>query len=241
MFDFVSVGVQDASCAKLDRLIAVAQAVESVGADRLRLADTVGIWHPLQVHETITRLRSAVRRVNIGFHAHNDLGMATANTIAAIQAGAGSVDVTVLGIGERAGNAALEEIVMALRHTLRCPTHLRSEQLMPLTKFVAHITRLPIAPNKPIVGRNAFRHESGIHVHGLLRAPHAYEPFPCANLVGKATSSWDGTPEPDRCGTPAHSGGSISHPGPLHAGCPACAASPTCDSVAFSLRGGRSL
>ena len=117
-FAFVSIGAQDASRAAPSFLARCARTARQAGADRFRLADTVGVWNPFQVHAAIPSLRHAAPELALGFHGHNDLGMATANTLAAVMAGAASVDVTVNGLGERAGNAPLEEVVMALRLTL---------------------------------------------------------------------------------------------------------------------------
>ena len=183
MFEFVSVGAQDASRADQELLIELARALSAAGANRFRLADTVGVWSPPQVIDTITAMRVAVPDLPLGFHAHNDLGMATANTLAAVSAGATSADVTVLGIGERAGNAALEEVVLALRHVQGLELGIQTESLSQLAQLVARYAGQRIACNKPIVGRNAFCHESGIHVHGMLRNPQAYQPF-AADEVG---------------------------------------------------------
>ena len=114
-FPFVSVGAQDASRASPSFLARCLRAARQAGADRFRLADTVGVWNPFQVHAVVQSLASRAERVTIGFHGHNDLGMATANALAAVMAGAGSIDVTVNGLGERAGNTPLEEAAMGLQ------------------------------------------------------------------------------------------------------------------------------
>lgn len=181
-FGFVSVGAQDASRAGLAFLLRMARAAHDAGAKRLRLADTVGVWNPAQTHTTIAALKAAVPQLGLGFHGHNDLGMATANTLAALQGGADSADVTILGLGERAGNAALEEVVMALRITMGADCGLRTELLSELCDLVARAARRPIPPAKPIVGECAFRHESGIHVHALLANRQTYEPFAAENV-----------------------------------------------------------
>ncbi len=186
VFDFVSVGAQDASRSDPALLVELAQVVAALGAQRLRLADTVGVWSPQLTASTVAAVREAVPGIAVGIHAHNDLGMATANTVAAVAAGATSADVTVLGIGERAGNAALEEVVMALRHIHGIDLDIRTSQLSQLARFVAKTTGHRIACNKPIVGKNAFRHESGLHVHGMVRDRTAYQAF-AAEEVG-ATS-----------------------------------------------------
>ncbi len=176
-FDFVSVGAQDASRCDLEFLIECARVAREAGVDRFRLADTVGIWSPHQVGRAVAAVRSAVPDLMIGFHGHNDLGMATANTLAAVCAGAASVDVTVNGLGERAGNAPLEEVVMALAlcHGLDCG--IDTQRLREISRQVVQASGRPIAPNKPIVGERLFCHESGIHVAALSVEAKTYEPF----------------------------------------------------------------
>jgi homocitrate synthase NifV len=176
-FEFVSVGAQDASRADPGFLAEFARAVYDAGGDRLRLADTVGVWNPLQVGEVFSRLSHLAPRLRLGFHGHNDLGMATANCIAAIAAGAQSVDVTVNGLGERAGNAALEQVVMAVRVSLGGDCGIPAEALGGLCRRVADDSGRPIPPFQPITGRGIYQHESGIHVHALLHDRETYEPF----------------------------------------------------------------
>ena len=183
-FDYVSIGAQDASRAAPSFLARCARAAAQAGADRFRLADTVGIWNPFQVYAVIDSLVPRAESLVIGFHGHNDLGMATANSLAAAMAGAGCVDVTVNGLGERSGNAALEEVVMALRVTLKRSCRIDTRRLAELSKLVARSSGRPVPQSKPIVGPCAFRHESGIHVRGLLADRRTYEPF-AAETVGR--------------------------------------------------------
>ena len=177
-FRHVSVGAQDASradAALLDRFVLAAR---DAGAYRVRIADTVGIWNPLQAWRSFHRLRAvAGSRISLEFHGHNDLGMATANTVSAVEGGADAASVTVNGLGERAGNAPLEEVVMALRHTLRRDSGIDTARLSALCEVVANRARRPIHRAKPIVGADVFRHESGIHTAALLKNPTAYQPF----------------------------------------------------------------
>ena len=184
-FPFISIGAQDASRASPSFLARCLRAARQAGADRFRLADTVGIWNPFQVHAVVQSLAGRAERVTIGFHGHNDLGMATANALAAVMAGAGSIDVTVNGLGERAGNTALEEAAMGLQITLKRSCGLDTRRLAALSACVAGAAGRQVPPNKPIVGAGVFRHESGIHVHGLLRDRRAYEPF-AAEAVGRS-------------------------------------------------------
>ncbi len=181
-FAFVSLGAQDASRAPLERLRALGALATEHGVARLRLADTVGVWTPERTARVFRALRAGGRLPALACHAHNDLGMATANSLTAASAGAASVDVTVLGIGERAGNARLTEVATALQHAgqTRCRFDLR--QLPRIGRLVAAAAGRTIAPDRPLLGANAFRHESGIHVAALLQDPTTYEPFAPATV-----------------------------------------------------------
>lgn len=176
-FEFVSLGLQDASRADFDFLVQFIELAQASGVQRVRLADTVGLWDPMQTYRTIVEIRKQTSSLQIGFHAHNDLGMATANTIAAIRAGVDAVDVTVNGLGERAGNACLDEVVMASRVSLGLDCGIDTQQLVPIGVLVETASGRMLPVNKPIIGKGVFLHESGIHVHALLRDRSAYEPF----------------------------------------------------------------
>ncbi len=180
---FVAVGCEDASRADPQHLADVLKAATNAGACRLRLADTVGILDPFATFDLVAPL-AASAGIDLEFHAHNDLGMATANTLAAIRAGARHASVTVGGLGERAGNAVLEEVAVALHqlHDVDCGIDLAA--LPGLASQVATAAHRPIAPDKPISGRDAFTHESGLHVSGLLTAPETYQGLDPA-LVGR--------------------------------------------------------
>ncbi|MGO8697254.1 MAG: citramalate synthase [Limisphaerales bacterium] len=184
-FQFLSVGAQDASRANRGFLMEFALAAHEAGLDRLRLADTVGILNPLQTRDLIGALRAAAPDLSLEFHGHNDLGMATANTIAALASGADCASVTVNGLGERAGNAPLEEVVMAARLTLKVDCGVETRQLGGLSELVARASGRPLNPDKPVVGKTVFRHETGIHCSGLLFDRETYEPF-AAEEVGHA-------------------------------------------------------
>lgn len=185
-FTRVTVGAQDASRADLDFLSEFAAAARALGATRLRIADTVGTLHPLRTARLISELRRAEPMLQLDFHGHNDLGMATANTVAALLAGADTASVTVNGLGERAGNAALEEVAMALRVTAGINSGLNTAALASLCQLVAKASGRPLKADKPVVGEGAFRHESGIHCSGLLRDRRAYEPFPAEEVGGES-------------------------------------------------------
>ena len=172
----VSVGFEDASRADPDFLVRAAQLAQSRGAVRVRYADTLGLLEPFGTHERISRLRRETD-IAIEMHAHNDLGLATANTLAAVLAGASHVSTTVNGLGERAGNAALEEVVMAARHLYGIESGVDTTRLPRISQLVALASGRPVAAGKSIVGAAVFTHESGIHVDGLLKDRGNYEAF----------------------------------------------------------------
>lgn len=186
-FQYVSVGAQDASRSAPSFVARCARIAQQAGADRFRLADTVGVWNPFQVHAAIQSLRNAYPSLTVGFHAHNDLGMATANSLAAVQAGAACVDVTVNGLGERAGNAPLEEVAMALRLTLQKTLGIDFRRFRELSTLVARASGRTLPLDKPITGDGIFRHESGIHVRALLADRQTYEPFAAEKVGGRDT------------------------------------------------------
>jgi len=173
---YVCVGAVDASRSKGDYLMQFARLIQDCGADRLRFDDTVGILDPFQTFAIINKLRSEIR-VDIEIHCHNDFGMATANTLAAIKAGARYASVTVNGLGERAGNAALEEVVMALKHIEGTDFGFGTAHFRELSEYVANASSRAIPVSKPIVGSDIFAHESGVHIDGILKNPRTYEPF----------------------------------------------------------------
>ncbi|HLP02653.1 MAG TPA: citramalate synthase [Opitutaceae bacterium] len=183
-FTFVSVGAQDATRADYGFLQEFAAAVACTPAQRLRIADTVGVAHPARLLREIAALRASAPGLILEIHAHDDLGMATANTLAAFEAGATAASVTVNGLGERAGNAALEQVVMALRVAHGADCGVRTEKLALLSALVARAAGRPIAPERPVVGAAAFRHETGLHCAGLLKDARTYEPF-APEIVGR--------------------------------------------------------
>src|SRR5215471_1116714 len=172
---------EDATRTDRDFLCEVVQAVIDAGATTVNIPDTVGYTMPAEFGEIIRMLRERVKGIEnvvISTHCHNDLGLAVANTLAALEAGARQVECTINGIGERAGNASLEEIVMAMRvrpdrYPFECGV--ASEQLYPASQLLSDITKVPVQPNKAIIGRNAFAHEAGIHQDGVLKNPLTYE------------------------------------------------------------------
>lgn len=182
----VCLGGEDSSRADPDFLKQVMAAAQAAGAERFRFADTVGIMEPFGLHDRIADLRAA-SDLAIEMHAHDDLGLATANTLAAIRAGATHVNTTVLGLGERAGNAPLEETVMGLDALWGVETGVDLSHYADLSDLVARAAGLAVSPLKSLVGERVFAHESGIHVDGLLKDPANYQGVDPARL-GRAHS-----------------------------------------------------
>lgn len=172
----VGIGCEDASRADLDFLCRLAETAERAGARRLRFADTLGILEPFGTYDRIARLRSA-SGLEIEMHAHDDMGLATANTLAACRAGATHVNTTVNGLGERAGNAPLEEVVLGLRKLYGRETGVELRGFPALSERVAHASGRAVPWQKSVVGAGAFTHEAGIHVDGLLKHPDNYQGF----------------------------------------------------------------
>lgn len=170
----VYLGGEDSSRADLDFLFELLDVAQQAGAKRFRFADTLGVLDPFSTQEKIAALRARTD-LEIEIHAHNDLGMATANSLAAVRGGASHVSVTVNGLGERAGNAALEEVVAALRYCDRKETGVNTHALRELSRMVAEASGRAVAAGKAIVGDDIFTHESGIHVSGLLRDQRNYQ------------------------------------------------------------------
>jgi homocitrate synthase NifV len=170
----VCVGMEDASRADRDFLLKIAETAQDAGAERLRYADTVGIMEPFGVQEAIRTLRSHTD-LDIEMHAHDDLGLATANTLAAAVGGATHLNTTVNGLGERAGNAALEEVVVGLRQLYGIETGIDLRTFPELSARVESASGEPVGWRKSLVGKRVFSHEAGIHVDGLLKDPANYQ------------------------------------------------------------------
>lgn len=173
----VCVGAEDASRADPGFLLEVAEAALRSGARRLRFSDTVGRMDPFAVRERMGALRSATD-LEIEFHGHDDLGLATANALAAAAGGVTHLSVTALGLGERAGNAALEEVAVGLRRLWNLDAGIHLSRLGGLCDAVSRASGRPIPEGKAVVGESAFSHESGIHADGVLKRPETYELFP---------------------------------------------------------------
>jgi 2-isopropylmalate synthase len=177
----VEFSAEDAFRSDPDFVCSVFSAVIAAGASTVNFPDTVGYAMPVEFGERIRYVMkhtAGIERARLSVHCHNDLGLAVANSLAAIEAGAGQAECTVNGIGERAGNASLEEIVMALRvrkDYFDADTRIDSARLYPASRLVSQVTGVKVQPNKAIVGENAFAHEAGIHQHGVLANPATYE------------------------------------------------------------------
>jgi homocitrate synthase NifV len=177
----VCVGGEDASRANQDFLLQVVEVAQQSGAKRFRYADTVGVMEPFGVIETFKRLRESCD-LELEMHAHDDLGLATANTLAAIRGGATHVNTTVHGLGERAGNAAMEEVVMGLRQLYNFDTGIEMQNYDGLSSLVEKASGRPIAWQKSLVGDGVFTHEAGIHVDGLIKDPLNYQGIDPADM-----------------------------------------------------------
>ncbi len=178
---YVSFGGEDSSRADLAFLTELLTIAKQEGADRFRYCDTLGILDPFTTYENIKYLRECVD-LDLEVHTHNDLGMATANAIAGIRGGAKFVNTTVNGLGERAGNAALEEVVMALKHAVGVDLGIQTERLAEISRFVGKASKHPVPHWKPIVGEKVFSHESGLHADGVIKNPQNYEGFDPAEV-----------------------------------------------------------
>ncbi len=179
---YVSVGGEDASRADMGFLVELMEITHSMGGDRFRFCDTLGIMDPFGMYDKVSFLRKAVPEVDIEVHTHNDLGMATANAIAGIRAGARFVNTTINGLGERAGNAALEEVIMGLKHACGIDAGIETHRFREMSLFVAKASQRPLSVSKPVVGSRVFAHESGLHADGVIKDPHNYEGFDPAEV-----------------------------------------------------------
>lgn len=160
------------------------KAVAAAGADRLDIPDTVGYATPQYISQLVKDVVEATINVPVSMHCHDDFGLAVANTISGINAGASSAHVTINGLGERAGNASLEEFVMALQCLYNRRHNIKTELLYETSKFISNVMGIIVQPNKAIIGENAFGHESGIHTHGIINNPLTYEPI-SPEIVGR--------------------------------------------------------
>ena len=178
---YVSVGGEDSSRADESFLIEAALFAQECGASRFRFCDTVGILDPFSTYQKVNKLTEMLS-IPVEMHTHDDLGLATANALAGIKAGAKSVNTTVNGLGERAGNSPLEEVVVALKQLYGIKLGIDTRRLVELSRLVSLASNSTLPPWKAIVGENAFAHEAGIHTDGVLKNPLSYEPFSPAEV-----------------------------------------------------------
>jgi len=175
---YVCVGGEDASRADLAFLAELMTIAADLGADRFRFCDTLGILDPFTMHEKVAYLSATVPALDIEVHTHNDLGMATANALAGVKGGATYISTTVNGLGERAGNAALEEVVMALKVACGIDVGVDTHRLSAVSRLVGKASNRDVPAWKAVVGERVFSHESGLHTDGVLKNPANYEGFP---------------------------------------------------------------
>ncbi|MEM3357004.1 MAG: 2-isopropylmalate synthase, partial [Candidatus Bathyarchaeia archaeon] len=173
----------DATRTEIGFLKKVCKAAEEAGADRINIPDTVGVMIPQKMFKLVQDIKSVIK-VPLSVHCHDDFGMAVANSLAGVEAGATQVHATINGLGERAGNASLEEIVMALHLIYKYKTNINTRLLYSTSRLVSRLTGISVQPNKAIVGENAFAHESGIHTRGVSVVPLTFEPIK-PELVGR--------------------------------------------------------
>lgn len=182
----IEFSAEDSTRSDREYLLKAFKVAHDEGADVLDIADTVGVANPAFIRELVTAVKQETGGARVSVHLHNDLGLATANTLAAIEAGADQFHGTINGIGERAGNASIEEVAVALSffYKDRFYTGINLGKIYETSRLVEELTGVPVAKNKPIVGENAFGHESGIHTHGIISNPATYEPI-SPELVGR--------------------------------------------------------
>ncbi|MDO5852162.1 MAG: homocitrate synthase family protein [Methanobacteriaceae archaeon] len=180
---FVAFSAEDATRTDLDFLIKLYTQAQEHKADRIHIADTTGSISPYGMEYLVSKIREKID-IQIALHCHNDFGLAVANSIAGLTAGASAISTTVNGIGERAGNASLEEIIMALKLLYNIDLGYNTEVLYELSQLVSKYTKIPTPGSKAVVGKNVFRHESGIHVDAVLEEPLTYEPY-LPEMVGR--------------------------------------------------------
>ena len=173
---YISVNAEDASRADPEFMMEFARAAKDAGAHRVRFCDTLGILTPSDTYDRIKQLIDTVG-LPVEMHTHNDFGMATANAIAGVQAGASFLSTTVMGIGERTGNSPLEEVTMAAKHLLKIDMGIDTSRLREIAEYVARASGREIPAWKPIVGQNCFAHEAGIHTDGVMKYLSNYEPY----------------------------------------------------------------
>lgn len=184
-FSFVAIGLQDASRADYDVLKNVISLALDFNAKRIRIADTVGCLNPFTTRQLFSDLLLDFPTTNFEFHGHNDLGMATANSLAATLSGAKSISTTINGLGERAGNASLDEVVMALKYLANIKPSIAIQKLLQISEYVARVSGRPLPASKAITGEKVFQHESGIHASSLVKDKYTYQ------LINKADTGRD--------------------------------------------------
>jgi len=172
---YAEISMEDGSRADIEFLKQVIKVAIENKVDRTTVCDTVGVLNPAKTHNLFSEIRDEFPKINLGVHCHDDFGLSVANSLEALRVGANTVHATINGIGERAGNASLEEIAVALRLMYNVKVSIKTELLQEASQIVSKLTGVVVQPNKAIVGKNAFAHESGIHTHAILKNPQTYE------------------------------------------------------------------
>lgn len=179
----VHFSAEDATRTDLNYLVKVFKAVEEAGADSIDVPDTVGFATPAAIRRIVSTVKNNLK-IPVAVHCHDDMGLAVANSLAGVEAGAEMIHATINGLGERAGNASLEEVVVVLHTLYGVETGIRLEKIYEVSRLVEKLTGIIVPKNKAVVGDNAFSHESGIHVHGVIMSPETYEPID-PSMVGR--------------------------------------------------------
>lgn len=182
---YVQISMEDGTRTQNDRIMQVAKLGEAYQIDRLCISDTVGIATPSLIKDKVTSLLNCTD-IPVSVHCHNDFGLATINSVAAVLSGARNLAVTMNGLGERTGNASLEQCAMVLTQLYGFDTNIQLNKLLEVSRFISNKVNLYPEPMHPIIGENCFKHESGIHVDGVLKNSSCYEPYP-PELVGGKT------------------------------------------------------
>lgn len=172
---YAEISMEDGSRTDREFLKQVIKRAIENRVDRTTICDTVGILNPEKAYELFSEIRDEFPKIDLGVHCHDDFGLSVANSLEALRTGANTVHATINGVGERAGNASLEEIAIALRLMYNVKMSIKTELLQEASQLVSKLTGVPVQPNKAIVGKNAFAHESGIHTHAILKNPQTYE------------------------------------------------------------------
>ena len=186
---YVQISTEDGTRTSNEKLAVIAQLGEKYSVDRFCISDTVGIGTPKIISDKVRCILNSCN-IPVSVHCHNDFGLATINSIAAVEAGARNLAVTMNGLGERTGNASLEQCAMALTQLYGYETNINLSKLLSVSQYISNVTEIELEPMRPITGRNCFKHESGIHVEAILKNPTCYEPYDPKIIGAKQSLFW---------------------------------------------------